>query len=163
MMPSAAGAGVQIHYFSAGEGQPVLAIHDIGGSGELLTAELEPLAQRTRLIGYDRRGYGASEAPDPYLATTVTEQSEDAAALLLGLGASPALLVGVGFGALIALDLSLRRPELVRGALLLQHSLVLHGGDAATTAIVGCRRRRRCLRRLGQHTLLLHCRRRRRC
>ena len=118
MTPIAAGVGVQLHYFSAGEGQPLLAIHDIGGSGELLTAELEPLAQRTRLIGYDRRGYRESEAPDPYLATTVAEQSEDAAALLLGLGASPALLVGVGFGALIALDLSLRRPELVRAALL---------------------------------------------
>ncbi len=118
MTPSAAGVGVQLHYFSAGEGQPLLAIHDIGGSGELLAAELQPLAQRARLIGYDRRGYGESEAPEPYLATTVTEQSEDAAALLLALGASPAILVGVGFGALIALDLSLRRSELVRAALL---------------------------------------------
>jgi len=118
MTPSAAGVGVQLHYFSAGEGQPLLAIHGIGGSGELLTAELEPLAQRARLIGYDRRGYGKSEAPDPYLATTVAEQSEDAAALVIGLGASPALMTGVGFGALIALDLSLRRPELVSAALL---------------------------------------------
>ena len=123
MTPSAAGVGVQLHYFSAGEGYPLLAIHGIGGGGELLAAELETLARGSRLIGYDRRGYGESEAPEPYLATTVTEQREDAAALLLALGAGPAAVVGVGFGALIALDLSLRRPELVRAALLVDPPL----------------------------------------
>ena len=123
MTPIAEGVGVQLHYLSAGQGQPLLAIHGIGGGGELIAAELEPLARRARLIGYDRRGYGDSEAPDPYLATTVSEQSDDAAALLIGLSASPALLVGVGFGALIALDLSLRRTDLVRAALLVDPPL----------------------------------------
>ena len=118
MTPSTAGVGVQLHYSSVGEGQPLLAIHGIGGSGGLLIAELEPLASRCRAIGYDRRGYGRSEAPDPYLATTVTEQSEDAAALIIALQANPAVVVGVGFGALIALDLCLRRPELVSAAVL---------------------------------------------
>ena len=118
MTPIAEGVGVQLHYLSSGEGQPVLAIHGIGGSGELLGDQLAALTGRSRVIGYDRRGYGTSEAPDPYLATTVTEQSEDAAALLGALEATPALLVGVGFGALIALDLCLRRPELVGGAVL---------------------------------------------
>lgn len=96
----------------------MLAINGIGGGGERLGAELAPLADRSRIISYDRRGYGKSEAPEPYLATTVTEQSEDAAALLLALGAGPALLVGADFGALIALDLCLRRPELVCAAVL---------------------------------------------
>ncbi len=118
MTPSAAGVGVQLHYLSSGEGQPLLAIHGIGGSGALLSDQLAALAGSSRLIAYDRRGYGDSEAPQPYLATTVTEQSEDAAALLGALDATPALLVGVGFGALIALDLCLRRPELVSGAVL---------------------------------------------
>ncbi len=76
------------------------------------------LAARTRLISFERRGYGQSEAPDPYVATTVAEQSADVAALLGELDAAPALLVGVGFGALIALDLCLRRSELVAGAVL---------------------------------------------
>ncbi len=76
------------------------------------------LAARTRLISFERRGYGQSEAPDPYVATTVAEQSADVAALLGELDAAPALLVGFGFGALIALDLCLRRSELVAGAVL---------------------------------------------
>lgn len=118
MTPSAAGVGVQLHYLSSGEGQPLLAIHGIGASAELLGRQLQPLAGSNRIITYDRRGYGSSEAPDPYLATTVTEQSEDAAALLLALGLGTASVVGVGFGALIALDLCLRRPELVKSATL---------------------------------------------
>ncbi len=117
MTPSAAGVGVQLHYLSRGEGKPLLGIQGIGG-GESLGSELAPLAGRSRVITYDRRGYGKSEAPEPYLATTVTEQSEDAAALLLALGVGEALIVGVGFGALIALDLCLRRPELVSAAVL---------------------------------------------
>ncbi len=96
----------------------MLGIHSIGGAAARLGSELAPLAGRSRVITYDRRGYGKSEAPEPYLATTVTEQSEDAAALLLALGVGPTLLVGVGFGALIALDLCLRRPELVCAAVL---------------------------------------------
>jgi len=109
---------VQLHYLNSGEGQPLLAIHGIGGSGALLSDQLAAFAGSSRVIAYDRRGYGESEAPQPYLATTVTEQSEDTAALLGALDATPALLVGVGFGALIALDLCLRRPELVSGAVL---------------------------------------------
>ncbi len=123
MTPIAAGIGVQLHFLSAGEGQPLLAIHAVGGSGALLAAALEPLSARARVIAYERRGYGESEAPEPYLATTVSEQSADAAALLGALGASPALLVGVGFGALIALDLCLQQPSLVRAALLVDPPL----------------------------------------
>lgn len=118
MTPSAAGVGVQLHYLSSGEGQPLLAIHGIGAGAALLSDQLAGLTDHSRVITYDRRGYGKSEAPEPYLATTVIEQGDDAAALLLALGAGPALLVGVDFGALIALDLCLRRPELVSAAVL---------------------------------------------
>src|SRR5205085_8299408 len=57
---------------------------------------------------------------DDYRRTTVEEQSEDAAVLLESLGAAPALVCGAGLGAVIALDLLLRRPELVTGAVLIE-------------------------------------------
>jgi pimeloyl-ACP methyl ester carboxylesterase len=71
-----------------------------------------------RVIAHDRRGYGGSGAPEPYAATTVQEQGEDAAALLEALGVSRARVVGLGFGALITLDLLVRRPQLVSAAVL---------------------------------------------
>ncbi|MSX02344.1 MAG: alpha/beta fold hydrolase [Actinobacteria bacterium] len=118
MSPIAHGLGVELQYEISGDGLDVLAIHPLGGSGELTAAKLAPLAQRARLISYDRRGYGGSGAPDPYTATTVAEQSDDAAALLESVADGPAVLVGFGFGALIALDLAIRRSELVGGAVL---------------------------------------------
>jgi pimeloyl-ACP methyl ester carboxylesterase len=65
-------------------------------------------------IAYDRRGYGGSAAPEPYGATTVEEQSEDAVRVLGALGAPPVIVAGDGFGALVALDLARRHQARVR-------------------------------------------------
>ena len=123
MTPIAAGVGAQLQYVSSGKGEPLLAIHGLGGSAALLSEKLSGLATSRRVIAYDRRGYGQSDAPEPYRATTVSEQSADAAALVSALDASPALLVGVGFGALVALDLCLRHPQITEGAVLVDPPL----------------------------------------
>ena len=156
MTPSAAGIGVELHYSTAGEGPRLLLIAGIGGVCEL---PLEALSERSRVIAYQRRGYGASSAPDPYAATTVTEQSADALALLGALAAEPANLIGFGFGALIALDLALRQPSVISGAVLvdpplysldigstreladqraaIEAALLAGGSDAAIAALLG--------------------------
>ena len=70
------------------------------------------LSEGARAISYDRRGWGGSSAPDGYRRTTVEEQSEDAAALIESAAEAPAVVCGAGLGAVIALDLLLRRPDL---------------------------------------------------
>ncbi|MDX6691749.1 MAG: hypothetical protein QOG15_3206 [Solirubrobacteraceae bacterium] len=116
-MPEIEGAGVALHYSERGEGRGLLVIH--GTTPRLGASALDELAAAgARAVAYDRRGYGASGAPEPYVATTVQEQSEDAAAVLESLALAPALLVGDGFGALIALELLVRRPELANAAVL---------------------------------------------
>jgi pimeloyl-ACP methyl ester carboxylesterase len=52
------------------------------------------------------------------LSTTVVEQAEDAAALIEARDAAPALVCGADLGALVCLDLLVRRPGLIRGAVL---------------------------------------------
>src|SRR5437763_16165993 len=108
MASTAEGAGVELAYDDDGSGTPVLLVHDI--ACDRLTL---PLIEGARSLRYDRRGYGASGAPEPYVGTTVMEQAEDAAALLRGVGAADAVIAGQGFGALIALDLAIRHGELV--------------------------------------------------
>jgi len=123
-MPEIEGAGVGLHYEESGSGPPVLVIHGLASDAAAWSARREALAAAGwRAIAYDRRGYAASGAPEPYAATTIQEQSEDAAALLAGLDAAPALLVGEGFGALVVLELLVRRPELAVGAVLTDVSL----------------------------------------
>ncbi len=113
------GAGVPLHVEEHGPtgAAATVLVHDL--AADALT--FGPLAgalgaDGRRAITYDRRGYGASGAPTPYSATTVEEQAEDLAAVIAALNAAPALLVGQGFGALIALDVVRRHPALVCGA-----------------------------------------------
>lgn len=115
------GAGVELAYEQHGDpgGSPVLLLHDLGRTGASLRPAAERLAAAgARVVVLDRRGYGGSGAPEPYDATTVEEQAEDAAAVLTALGLAPATVGGAGFGALAALDLLQRHPGLVRGAVL---------------------------------------------
>ncbi len=118
-MPHVEGAGVALRYEERGSGSPVLVVHGMGSDAAAWEDVLGDLAAAgARAIAYDRRGYGASGAPEPYAATTVQEQSQDAAALLDALGAAPALLLGEGFGALVVLELLVRLPGLARAAVL---------------------------------------------
>ena len=118
-MPQIEGAGVALHYEARGDGPTVLVVHAMGSDAACWAPAVDELAAAgARAIAYDRRGYGGSGAPAPYAATTVQEQAQDAGALLEALRAAPALLVGDGFGALVVLELLVRRPELARGAVL---------------------------------------------
>lgn len=134
-MPHVEGAGVALHYVERGEGSPVLVVHGMASSAAAWEGALGALAQAgARAIAFDRRGYGASGAPQPYAATTVQEQAQDAAALLDALDVAPALLIGDQLGALVVLELLVRRPELARAAVLadpLLHAFV----PAATKAL----------------------------
>jgi pimeloyl-ACP methyl ester carboxylesterase len=70
------------------------------------------------VIAYDRRGYGASQAPQEYRRTTVQEQAQDAAALLSSLGIGPVMLGGADLGALICLELALHHRLALTGLVL---------------------------------------------
>jgi pimeloyl-ACP methyl ester carboxylesterase len=119
-MPTLEARGVELSWSERGEGDPVLLIHETGTGAAVWDAVAAALSGQARVVSYDRRGWGASTAPPGYQRTTTEEQSEDAAVLIESLGAAPALLCGAGIGAVIALDLSLRRPELVIGAALVE-------------------------------------------
>jgi pimeloyl-ACP methyl ester carboxylesterase len=107
--------GLRLAYWEEGSGQPVVFVHGVGTSGELWARDIAPLARDCRLIVYDRRGYGASsESPRDWQA-----HREDAIALIDALHAAPAVLVGYSGGSIIALDLALKRPDLVASLVLL--------------------------------------------
>ena len=135
-MPHAEGAGVALHYLSHGEGPAVLLVHGMASDAPAWGPALSQLAAAgLRAVALDRRGYGESGAPEPYAATTVQEQAEDVAALLRVIDAGPALLVGEGFGALVVLELLVRRPDLSRAAVLADPPLHAYVPASATPAL----------------------------
>ena len=139
-MPTLEARGIEIVWSERGEGPAVLLVHETAANGGVWDAVREALAPRARAISYDRRGWGASTAPEGYRRTMVEEQSEDAVALLESAQAAPAIVVGAGIGAIVALDLLLRRADLVTGTLLVEPP-VLQLLPMATEALSGDRRR----------------------
>jgi 3-oxoadipate enol-lactonase len=103
--------GCDLYYEKVGEGVPILLIHPAGSTASTWGSATEALGRVGRVIAYDRRGYARSGgAPVRSMST----HTADAAALLEFLGASPAVVVGTSAGAAIAVDLAIRRPDLVR-------------------------------------------------
>jgi pimeloyl-ACP methyl ester carboxylesterase len=132
-MPSTAEvAGAQLAYVEAGSGPALLTVHGMADRGSPLQIP------GMRAIAYDRRGYGESSAPVPYERTTVAEQAEDAASLLLALDAAPAVVCGREFGALVALDLCSRHRGLVRAAAVVDPPLFAF--SAAATEVLAAER-----------------------
>ncbi|GAB2737454.1 alpha/beta hydrolase [Salinifilum aidingensis] len=102
-----------------GSGVPVLMLHGIGGAAEAFTAQMSGLPGR-RTLAWDAPGYGGSAdlpgepALDDYVGTAV--------AVLRGLGAVPAHVLGVSWGGVIATRMALTAPDLLRSLVLADSS-----------------------------------------
>jgi pimeloyl-ACP methyl ester carboxylesterase len=103
--------GSNLYYEEKGEGPPILLIHPAGAVASTWGAVFGDLAGVGRVIAYDRRGYSRSGGETVHSAPAHTA---DAIAVLEALEARPAVAVGTSAGATIAVDLAVRRPDLVR-------------------------------------------------
>jgi pimeloyl-ACP methyl ester carboxylesterase len=99
-----------------GEGPDVLLLGGLSDPAESWGAQLEGLADRYRLVAFDNRGAGRSPLPTDEM--TVATMADDAAGVLRGLGVDGAHVAGFSGGSLIAQELALRHPELVRSLVL---------------------------------------------
>ena len=126
-MPEIRVNGVSLYYEEHGVGEPIVCIHGTGSSAALWTDSAVELAKHGRTIVYDRRGFGRSERPEPYV-TDVHQHADDAAALIDALAAAPAIVIGRSQGGEIAVDLALRYPDRVRALALLEGGGLSLGG-----------------------------------
>lgn len=103
--------GCDLYFMDEGEGVPILLIPPSGATASTWGSVIDELARIGRVISYDRRGYARSGGEPVRGAATHTR---DAAAILDYLQTAPAVVVGTSAGATIAIDLAVRRPDLVR-------------------------------------------------
>ena len=103
--------GCTFYYEEQGDGPPILLIPPAGSTASTWGTLVGDLAGAGRVIAYDRRGYTRSGGE---VVRSAAEHARDAAAVLDALEARPAVVVGTSAGATIALDLAVRRPDLVR-------------------------------------------------
>ncbi len=106
-----------------GAGPVVLLVPPTPGDAGQFTALAAALGRRYTVVTYDRRGTSRSPRPSGWSATSVAEQADDAAAILMRVTSEPALVYGTSNGAAVALELALRHPE--RATAVLIHELPL--------------------------------------
>ena len=103
--------GVRLHYEEAGEGTPILFIHEFAGDHRSWEPQVRHFSRRYRCITYAARGYTPSEVPDSLDAYTQAQAVADAVAVLDGAGIERAHVVGLSMGGFCTLHLGLRHPE----------------------------------------------------
>lgn len=119
-----------------GEGPSVLLLHGLAGHADEWAQTASWLTARCRVVALDARGHGRSERfPGDVSRESVVA---DAAFVVERLRLQPVVAVGQSVGGLTALSLAARRPDLVRGLVLVDASPA-SGGEGveetvATTA-----------------------------
>jgi pimeloyl-ACP methyl ester carboxylesterase len=111
-----------------GAGPTVLLIHGSGMSARCWINQFRGLASACRVLAVDLPGHGRSDAQP---GSGVERYADAMGRLLAALGIGPVLLVGHSLGGAIAIALAHRRPEMVRGLVLLSSCARLLRTDGA--------------------------------
>jgi 3-oxoadipate enol-lactonase len=94
----------------------VVLSHALGCDLTMWDALANQLALDNRVIAYDHRGHGSSDAPDALYA--MADLADDAARLLRELDTGPVVWVGLSMGGMVGQELALCHPALVRALVL---------------------------------------------
>ena len=111
-MPIASNDGVHLYYEAQGAGEPLLLIPGFGCTVEIYYANAPALAERFRVISFDPRGAGRSDAPAG--GYTMQAYADDCVAVLRAEGIDSAHVLGTSFGGMVALHMTLLHPRSVR-------------------------------------------------
>ncbi|QDY79438.1 alpha/beta fold hydrolase [Streptomyces qinzhouensis] len=110
--------GTSLAYREAGSGEPVVLVH--GDLSDLRTwaAQMDPFAERYRVLAYSRRYARPNPDIPPGVPNPMQPHVDDLVAFLRATGAAPAHLVANSWGAFISLLTAIRHPDAVRSLVL---------------------------------------------
>ncbi len=111
-MPKLNVGDVELYYEIVGQGEPLLFIHGLGSSARDWQLQADFFCQQYRVITFDTRGHGQSaKPPGPY---SVPLFAQDTVGLIKALNLAPTHVVGISMGGMMALQLALDAPDLLR-------------------------------------------------
>ena len=103
--------GIGLHYEEAGQGTPILFIHEFGGNHASWEPQMRFFSRRHRCITYAARGYPPSDVPGDVEQYSQALAVADAVAVLDGLGIERAHIVGLSMGGFCTVHAGLRHPQ----------------------------------------------------
>jgi len=106
--------GIQVNYTLEGpaDGPMVTLSHSLATDLSMWNPQAAALATRYRVLRYETRGHGATEAPAG--AYSLSQLADDARALLAALGIARTHWVGLSMGGMIGQTLALSSPALLQ-------------------------------------------------
>jgi non-heme chloroperoxidase len=130
--------GSGLHYIDRGKGVAVIFVHGGLDDYRVWQPQMEGFSQYYRTVAYSRRYNYPNRKVTARGDYSAIVDAEDLAALIKKLGLGPAHIVGVSYGACVALFLATRHPELVRSLVLSEAPLLgwlpdLEGGKPLFT------------------------------
>lgn len=122
-MPKIEANNLKFHYWRSGQGADLVLVHGLGGNLAGWHLNMVPaLQQEYRVLTYDLRGHGRSDAPPAGYATG--DMAQDLCGLLDALEIEKAALVGHSWGADIVLHFALLHPDRVSELVIVEGGLL---------------------------------------
>src|SRR6266699_1713468 len=107
---------VTLHAEETGQGEPLLFVHEFAGDHRSWEPQVRFFSAAYRCVTYAARGYPPSDVPTDPAAYSQERAVADAIAVLDGLGAGQAHVVGLSMGGFTALHLALGHPDRILSA-----------------------------------------------
>ncbi|MER7000252.1 alpha/beta hydrolase [Streptomyces sp. NPDC000410] len=119
IMPYVKSNGIRLAYERSGQGEPVLLIMGSSAGGHVWTMHQTPALNNAgyETITFDNRGVAGSDAPPGKYS--LADMVADTKGLIEALDLGPCRIVGASMGAMIAQELAITAPHLVRCAVLI--------------------------------------------
>ncbi len=110
--------GIRLRYEAWGAGEwPLVLLHGLGSSADDWIMQLGALAPHYRCVAVDLRGHGLSDRPAG--AYSIALFASDVVALVQSLGLAPAHVFGLSLGGMVAQQMAMAQPAVVRSLVLL--------------------------------------------
>jgi len=102
---------VRLYYEEAGEGDPIVFVHEFGGDMRGWEPQMRYFARRHRCIAFNARGYPPSDVPEDLERYSQRQAALDIVSVLDGLNIPKAHIVGLSMGGFATLHMGLLAPE----------------------------------------------------
>ncbi len=104
--------GHKVAYYEAGQGEPMLFLHNAGNDHHIWEHQIRYFSQKYRVVAVDSLGYGRSD--NPKLDYSLPLYTEMVSTIVDALGLTPVTIVATCTGAAMALNYALRNPQKVK-------------------------------------------------
>jgi pimeloyl-ACP methyl ester carboxylesterase len=108
--------GIRLFYYVQGQGEPLILIRGYASAASMWYSQVPQLSETFKVITFDNRDTGNSDRVEvPY---SIKDMAEDTIVLIEHLALGPVHLLGISMGGMIAQQVILNRPDLVKTLIL---------------------------------------------